>query len=67
MPVSNYVYAPHYTDGSYIRLCQVGSDMTKVKKSKGFPRQYKLEKDLLSIVWDSKHKALSKAKSKSVP
>ncbi|XP_064396880.1 1-phosphatidylinositol 4,5-bisphosphate phosphodiesterase delta-1-like isoform X2 [Halichondria panicea] len=50
----------HY--GSYIRLCQVGSDMTKVKKSKGFPRQYKLEKDLLSIVWDSKHKALSKAK-----
>lgn len=51
-------------DASYLQLCQVGSDMIKVKKSKGYPRQYRLENDLLSIVWDSKHKALSKAKSK---
>ena len=53
----------HSTDGEFLRLMQVGTDLTKVKK-KGYPRVYRLDDDLLGITWNSRSKRSTKARSK---
>ena len=42
-----------------------GSDLVKVRKSKVYPRIYKLEGDLLGITWNSRSKKGNKARSES--
>ncbi len=44
---------------------QVGTDLTKVKKSKGYERVYRLDDDLLGISWNSRSKRIAKARSRS--
>ena len=53
----------HSTDGEFLRLMQVGTDLTKIKK-KGYPRIYRLDNDLLGITWNSRSKRATKARSK---
>lgn len=50
--------------GEYLQMMQIGTDFQKVRKSKTYPRIYKLDSDLLGIVWNSRIKKGSKARSK---
>lgn len=53
---------PH-TDGEFLRLMQIGTDLTKIKK-KSYARIFRLEDDLLGITWNSRSKRSTKARSK---
>lgn len=44
-------------------MMQIGTDFQKVRKSKSYPRIYKLDSDLLGILWNSRIKKGSRAKS----
>ena len=50
--------------GEHLRLLKAGTDLVKVKKSKGLPRVFRLEDDLLAVAWKSMHKKPIKARSK---
>ena len=52
--------------GQYLQLLQAGTDLQKVRKSKSYPRIYKLESDLLGISWNSRSKRSNRAKSEWV-
>ena len=52
------------TVGEYLQLMQAGTDLQKVRKSKTYPRIYKLDPDLLSISWNSRHKRGNRARSR---
>ena len=43
---------------------QVGTDLTKLRKSKTYGRVYRLEEDLLGVSWNSRSKKGNKARSK---
>lgn len=47
-------------------MMQVGADLRKVRKSKSYPRIYKLDSDLLGILWNSRSKKGNRARSKSI-
>ena len=55
------------TVGEYLQLMQAGTDLQKVRKSKTYPRIYKLDPDLLSISWNSRHKRGNRARSRFTP
>ena len=63
LPPSLPPFSPHSV-GKYLRQLKLGSDLLKIKKTKNFPRIYRLDEDLQSISWNSHHKKAIKAKSK---
>lgn len=49
-----------------MRLLKAGTDLIKVKKSKGLPRLFRLEDDLLAVAWKSRNKKPIKARSEFI-
>ena len=60
---THHSHTHHSTDGEFLRLMQVGTDLFKIKK-KTYPRIYRLDNDLLGITWNSRSKRSTKARSK---
>ena len=58
-----HTHATTITVGEYLRLMQIGTDLTKVKKSKRYERVYHLDEDLLGFSWNSRSKRVAKARS----
>ena len=60
---NNYTAIIPLAVGEQLRLLKAGTDLIKVKKSKGLPRVFRLEDDLLAVAWESMNKKPIRARS----